>query len=103
MGKIIEFLARAGSDAALRHASADAIRTALLEAGVEDGALDAALAANDGDAFRALLGQREFFCSQMPDGPQREEGEEPVDGEDEDGDGEPDNHMSPGLSADPIS
>lgn len=99
MGNIIEFLARAGSDAALRHASAEAVRTALLEAGIEDDALGAAVSANDGDAVRTLMGQREFFCSQMPDAPPYEE-EDPFDGEDEDGDGEPDQNVAVAPPAD---
>ncbi|HEY4291891.1 hypothetical protein [Luteibacter sp.] len=105
MGKVIEFLARLGGDAALRHASADTVRMALLEAGVEGDELGDALSANDGDALRALLGQRELFCSQMPDGPAHEE-EDPVDGEDEDededGDGEPDENVSHSPPADPF-
>lgn len=99
MGKIIEFLARAGSDAALRHAPADAVRMALLDAGLEDEELGHVLSANDGDALRALLGQREFFCSQIPDGPPNEE-EDPLDGEDEDG--EPDENISRTPLADPF-
>ena len=95
MGKIIEFLARAGSDATLRHAPADAVRTALLEAGVDDDELGRVLSANDGDALRALVGRHAFFCSQLPDGPSREEEEDPLDGDDEDEDGgEPDRNIS---------
>jgi len=45
MGKVVEFLARVGSDASLRHASADAVRTAALEAGVGDDEFGRMLAA----------------------------------------------------------
>jgi hypothetical protein len=100
MGKVIEFLARVGSDASLRHASADAMRTALLEAGVDDAALGAALSTNDGDALRALLGQREYISSQLPADPAHEE--DPSDGEDEDTD-EPGESISRIPSADTLS
>ena len=95
MGKVIDFLARVGSDAALRHASADAVRMAMLEAGIEDEELGHAVSAKDGDALRALMlmGQSEYFCSQLPAEPSHEE-EDPLDGEDEDGDGEPDGNIS---------
>ncbi|NII54833.1 DUF2950 domain-containing protein [Luteibacter sp. SG786] len=100
MGKVIEFLARVGSDASLRHASADAMRTALLEAGVDDVALGDALATNDGDALRALFGQREYISSQLPDSPAREE--DPFDGEDDDDDTDvPPESISRTPSADP--
>ncbi|NID14928.1 hypothetical protein [Luteibacter yeojuensis] len=93
MGKVIEFLARAGSDAALRHASADVVRIALLDAGVDDVELGRALSGSDGDALRALLGRGGYCCSQMPDDPQREE-DYPGDEDDENGDGEPDGNIS---------
>ncbi|WP_413626235.1 hypothetical protein [Luteibacter sp. Lutesp34] len=99
MGKVIEFLARVGSDASLRHASADAIRTALLEAGVDDTAFGAALSANDGDALRALFGQREYVSSQLPDSPAREE--DPFDGEDDDDTEVPPESISRTPPADP--
>ena len=100
MGKVVEFLARVGSDASLRHASADAVRMAALDAGVGDDELGRILSANDGDALRALLGPREFFSSQMPVGPAREE-EDPLDGEEEEGDAEPDESISRTPPADP--
>ncbi|WP_448097959.1 hypothetical protein [Luteibacter yeojuensis] len=96
MGKVIEFLARVGSDASLRHGSTDDIDAASRDAGVDDD-LREAFHAKDGDAVRMLLGQRVFFSTQMPIGPDKEK-EDPVDGEDEDGDGEPDGtvaHMPP--------
>lgn len=92
MGKVVEFLARVGSDARLRHGSTDAVDTALLAAGVEDDDLRNAL--KDGDALRALLGQRSYLATQMPVGPGKEEQEDPLDGEDDDGDGEPDDSVS---------
>lgn len=92
--KVVEFLAHVGSDAALRHGSADSVDAALRDAGVEDDDLRDALNARDGDAFRALLGQRGYMVTQMPMGPEHEEQEDPLDGEDEDGDGEPDDGVS---------
>jgi hypothetical protein len=89
MGKVIEFLARLGSDASLRHGSADHVDAASRDAGVDDD-LREAFHAKDGDAVRMLFGQRVYVFTQMPIGPDHEEQEDPVDGEDEDGDGEPD-------------
>ncbi|MDQ0008539.1 hypothetical protein J2T07_000698 [Luteibacter jiangsuensis] len=94
MGKVIEFLARVGSDASLRHASTDAVDAALRDAGVDDGDLREAFSAKDGDAVRLLLGQRAYFSTQMPIAPEHEEQEDPLDGEDEDGDGEPDDTVA---------
>ncbi|MGE7136500.1 hypothetical protein ACQKIE_02625 [Luteibacter sp. NPDC031894] len=103
MGKVIEFLARAGSDASLRHASVDTVRAALLEAGIDDDDICDLVAANDGDGLRAHLGLRVFFGSQLPVGPGHEEEEAPLDGEDEDGDGEPDGNISRTPAADSLS
>jgi hypothetical protein len=101
MGKVVDFLARAGSDAALRHAPADAVDAALLEAAVDDEDFRDALTAQDGEAVRALLGQREYFVSQMPDGPPHEEQEDPLDGDEEEGDSEPDGSVSHVPPVDP--
>jgi hypothetical protein len=98
MGKVIDFLARAGGDAALRYASADVVRKASVEAGVDDAAVRDALSSNDGDALRASLGLSEFYGTQQPVGPARED-EDPLDGEDEDGDGEPDGAISRASSS----
>lgn len=75
MGNVIEFLARLGEDASLRHASEETLAALVREAGM-------------GEAMTALQAQAEqniYFIGQMP-GPQREveEPEEEEDDEDED-------------------
>ncbi|HXP00954.1 MAG TPA: hypothetical protein VN813_10635 [Luteibacter sp.] len=101
MGKVVEFLARVGSDASLRHGSADTVDTALRDAGVDDDDLRRAVGAKDGDALRTLFGQRGNLVTQMPIGPEHEETEDPLDDEDDDGDGKPDEAVSHVPSPDP--
>jgi len=75
MGNVIEFLARLGQDASLRHASDETLAALVSEAGLGEAMT----------ALKAQAGQDIYFIGQMP-GPQREveEPEEEEDDEDED-------------------
>ncbi|MET0935667.1 MAG: hypothetical protein ABWX83_06755 [Luteibacter sp.] len=86
MGNVIDFLARVGQDASLRHANGAVLDEALDALAVGQSARDA-LIAKDSDALRASLGLGVFFGSQMPDGPDHEEKE---DEDEDDGDNEDD-------------
>jgi hypothetical protein len=76
MGDVIEFLARLGEDASLRHASEEALADLIDEAGMGEAVT----------ALHAQAGQNIYFIGQMP-GPQREK-EEPEEEEDEEDDDE---------------
>ncbi|MET0616531.1 MAG: hypothetical protein ABWZ54_02095 [Luteibacter sp.] len=93
MGNVIDFLARLGGDASLRHASDETLAAMAGESGL-DGALGAAMLARDPDALRTLMGHGIFFSTQMGD-PQREE-KDPLDDkeDDDDDDDEDDNPLS---------
>jgi hypothetical protein len=92
MGNVIEFLARLGEDASLRHVSDEALATMIREAELGD-AVGCAMSARDPEALRLLMGQGIYFSTQMGD-PLREE-EEPE--EDGDGDGEEDDEGEKSL------
>jgi len=90
MGNIVEFLARVGQDAALRHASAEDMAAELEAAGMAPD-VSAQIQAGNAGGLRLLLGQGVFFASLMPPGPERdreedEEGDRQDDEEDEEGD-----------------
>jgi hypothetical protein len=90
MGSVIDFLARVGQDASLRHAPGHVLGEAL-DADAVDASVRDALVAKDGDALRDLLGLDVYFGSQMPDGPDHEEEEDDEDDkDDEDGDDDDD-------------
>jgi hypothetical protein len=83
MGSVIEFLARLGQDASLRHASDETLAALMSEAGM-------------GEAVAALHAQAEqnaYFIGQMP-GPQREV-EEPEDEEDDEDEDDQEGEKSP--------
>jgi TATA-binding protein-associated factor Taf7 len=91
MGNVIEFLARLGEDASLRHASDEALADLISEAGMSEAVT----------ALHAAVGHNIYFSGQMPS-PQREveepEEEEEEDDEDEDDeDGEKPPRRSPRL------
>jgi len=74
MGSVIEFLARLGQDATLRHLSDEALAALVSEAGMNEAVT----------ALTARPEQNIYFIGQMP-GPQREV-EEPEDDEEDDED-----------------
>ena len=74
MGSVIEFLARLGQDATLRHLSDEALAALVSEAGMDEAVT----------AITARSEQNIYFIGQMP-GPQREV-EEPEDDEEDDED-----------------
>lgn len=87
MGNVIEFLARLGKDASLRHASDDVLVALVAGEPAMDVAVSEALASRDPEALRTVLGQAIFFGSQM--NPLREEPEEEEEeGDENDEDGE---------------
>jgi hypothetical protein len=87
MGNVVEFLARVGQNAALRHASGEQLAAELEAAGIAP-ELSAAIHAGNAGGLRLLLGQGVFFASLMPDGPDKdneEEDDRQDDDEDEEG------------------
>jgi hypothetical protein len=83
MGSVIEFLARLGQDASLRHASDETLAALVSEAGLDE-------------AMTALHSQREqniYFGGQMPS-PQREV-EEPEEEEDDENEDDEEGGTSP--------
>jgi len=73
MGNVIEFLARVGQDAALRHMSDDALAALVSEAGMGEAMTE----------LHAMAEQNIYFIGQMPS-PQREVEEPEEEEEDED-------------------
>jgi hypothetical protein len=87
MGNVVEFLARVGQDAALRHASGEQMAAELEAAGIAP-ELGAEIHAGNAGGLRLLLGQGVFFAALMPPGPDEdteEEGDRQDDEEDEEG------------------
>jgi len=87
MGNVVEFLARVGQDAALRHASGEQMAAELEAAGISP-ELSAEIHAGNAGGLRLLLGQGVFFAALMPDGPdedREEEDDRQDDEEDEEG------------------
>lgn len=90
MGNVIEFLARVGQDAALRHMSDEALAALVSEAGMGEAVT----------ALHAMAEQNIYFIGQMPS-PQREV-EEPEEEEDEDEDeDDEEGEKSPGRGPKP--
>jgi hypothetical protein len=88
MGNVVEFLARVGQDAALRHASGEQMAAELEAAGIAP-ELSAEIHAGNAGGLRLLLGQGVFFAALMPPGPdedREEEDDRQDDEEDEEGD-----------------
>jgi hypothetical protein len=89
MGKVIEFLARLGEDASLRHASDETLAALVSEAGMGEAVTDAVIS-RDPEALRTILGQGIYFTTQMGEPlreveePEEEEGDED-DGDDDEG------------------
>lgn len=71
MGKVIEFLARVGQDASLRHASRDSLG-AVMDAEGFDAVTRVALMSEDGEYRQDLWTSGAYFSSQMPTGPDEE-------------------------------
>ena len=92
MGNVVEFLARVGQDAALRHASGERMAAELEAAGISP-ELSAEIHAGNAGGLRLLLGQGVFFAALMPDGPD-EEREEEDDRQDDEEDEEGDDKLS---------
>jgi hypothetical protein len=90
MGNVIEFLARLGEDASLRHASDEALADLISEAGLSEAVT----------ALHAGVGHNIYFGGQMPS-PQREveepEEEEEEEDDEDDEDGEKPPRRSPRL------
>jgi hypothetical protein len=88
MGNVIEFLARLGQDASLRHASDETLAALVSEAGMGD-AVTRAVISRDPDVLRTAMGQGIYFSTQMGEPlreveePEEEEGDENEDGDDE--------------------
>ncbi|GAA0916026.1 hypothetical protein KR767_18520 [Luteibacter anthropi] len=84
MGNVIEFLARVGREASLRHARGDGYDRALEGAGFDPPTAEV-LRARDGATLRALLGQRAYFETQMGEEPPPDNVEVPPSREEEPG------------------
>lgn len=87
MGNIVEFLARVGRDASLRHASSDVLDQEMMLAGISS-EVRAAVAAGNSDDLRRLRGHEVFFSSLMPDGPDEEKDDDDRQDDDKDDDGD---------------
>jgi hypothetical protein len=93
MGNVVEFLARVGQDAALRHASAEEMAAELDAAGLAPD-VSAQIHAGNAGGLRLLLGQGVFFASLMPPGPNEDREEDEEDGRQDDEDEEGDEKLS---------
>lgn len=97
MGSVIEFLARLGKDASLRHASDETLAALMSEAGMGEAVTDAVIS-RDPEALRTVMGQGIYFNTQMGE-PLREveepEDEEGDEGEDDDEEGEKSSRRGP--------
>lgn len=85
MGNVIDFLARLGGDASLRHASDETLAAKASESGLDDACGDAIRTRNP-DLLRDLMGLEVFFSTQM--GEPLHEDEEPSDDEGDEDDGD---------------
>lgn len=92
MGNVVEFLARVGQDAALRHASGEQMAAELEAAGIAP-ELRTEIHAGNAGGLRLLLGQGVFFAALMPSGPD-EDNEEEDDRQDDEEDEEGDDKLS---------
>jgi hypothetical protein len=82
VSNVIDLLERFGQDAALRHATEDAVAEALRAAGLEP-ALHAAILDKDQRKLEALLGADTNVCCMINAPDEEEEEEEEEDGEEE--------------------